>query len=402
MADEKPIIVIKKKGGHGGHHGGAWKIAYADFVTAMMAFFMVMWLINSASERTKQAIASYFRRPGLFVSGSGTPLEIGGAGFLEDGQPPAKFIGESDNEGEIKEPVKRKDDQTGPILAGDIDIKIAKLKELIKQITKTDEKTAGELLNKAAGLGEQEAEMEDVAEMIRQQITTSPELKELLGTVDVKVDADGLNIEIMDTDKSSMFALGSPRIQPEAEEAFTKISKILATVPNTIDIVGHTDAKPFASRTGSYSNWELSTDRANAARKLLESQGIAPERIRGIVGKADTELKEEKDPFSAANRRITLKMRFNAAKTVNLAQDPKALEKLPLLEQKYNEDQARVEAANVHSFTVKEIIKGNKDKKPSPLPESSGTGQQPTEDPIGKDKIFGDSPVISPREFFEH
>jgi flagellar motor protein MotB len=88
MADDKPIIVIKKKGGHGGHHGGAWKVAYADFVTAMMAFFMVMWLVNSASEPTRQNIASYFRKPGLFASGSGTPLQIGGAGFLEDAAPP--------------------------------------------------------------------------------------------------------------------------------------------------------------------------------------------------------------------------------------------------------------------------------------------------------------------------
>ena len=84
MADDKPIIVIKKKGGHGGHHGGAWKVAYADFVTAMMAFFMVMWLVNSAETKTKKAIASYFRRPGLFESGSGTPLLIGGSGMLPE------------------------------------------------------------------------------------------------------------------------------------------------------------------------------------------------------------------------------------------------------------------------------------------------------------------------------
>ncbi len=364
-ADNKPIIVIKKKGGHGGHHGGAWKVAYADFVTAMMAFFMVMWLVNSAEVSTKKSIASYFRRPGLFEHGSGTPLLMGEAGILADAYAPTqKKKQEQYSSGDLQQVLKKK---TGSEDAKK-DKKITKSKGdnadklVLKGDTKSKRGQAGEAKEEGSQGGEankdinlpQQAEdakklalmfqeneqknnlvsqdkkmdfppggprpidkaelerqmLESVKEQLEQEMIKSPELKELLGLVEVKLEADGLKIEIMDTEKSSMFSLGSARILPDAQLAFQKIGAVIGKLPNRVDIVGHTDGKPFSARAGGYSNWELSADRANAARRLLEQQGIDLTRVSGVVGRADQELRNPQDPLDPSNRRITMKIRF--------------------------------------------------------------------------------------------
>ncbi|MCB0346770.1 MAG: OmpA family protein [Bdellovibrionales bacterium] len=279
--DGKTIIIVKKVSGHGGHHGGAWKVAYADFVTAMMALFLVLWLVNSASVVTKEAIASYFKRPGVFEKGSGTPLEIGGAGILPDTFAPAA-------------------DAISQIMAH-------------KRIY--DSETLGE--RGLEGIGgeqqkEEEIEFEKIATELKESLEgQSGEIETLLGQIDIKVDQRGLVIEIMDTPTASMFQVGSARILPEANEALLSIATILKQLPNPIDIEGHTDARPFSSsQSRRYDNWDLATDRANAARRMLRDAGIQEWQIARVVGYADQRLKRPDEPFNPSNRRISISMRF--------------------------------------------------------------------------------------------
>lgn len=458
MADDKPIIIIKKKGGHGGHHGGAWKVAYADFVTAMMAFFMVMWLVNTAEETTKQNIASYFRRPGLFHSGSGTPLLIGEAGILRDAYVPP-------HKSDTRKQGGKDQDTALPQNTGTDEQRDSKRKVTIKGeqgksggqkdaegkqgLLKDSAPTQGQLSEKSPPKGgiEELAQNEkmmlgQIADEIKRQIAGSKELQELLGMVDVKIDADGLNIEIMDTEKVSMFASGSARINSEAREAFAKLAGIIKNLPNEIDIVGHTDAKPFSLRPGAYSNWELSSDRAQAARRLLEENGLAPDRMRSVVGRADKEPRIVSDPLASANRRITLKMRFKFNQNIDLGKQPDALnepEKIPepvateVPQRSVNQvnaatqpaaqsapnapDQAATGAAEaadstVHSFEAKDL-------KPKELPANDhyrpkknvsarerddriklsdeSEGQSSSGAP-SKGGIFGDNPIVSPND----
>lgn len=404
MADDKPIIIIKKKGGHGGHHGGAWKIAYADFVTAMMCFFMVMWLVNSASTPTKQSIATYFRRPGIFDSGSGTPLLLGNSGILTDAAPP---VGEDKGKkspavhdsSQYKKKSGTDDSQSDRRITFRGENNTDKPLPEVSEISGLTTKDPGETLSRI----DKKKILDEIAEQIREKVMGTPELAELLGIVDVKVEADGLNIEIMDTEKTSMFLSGSARIQPEAEAAFAKITGILAKLNNKIDIIGHTDAKPFASRTGGYTNWELSADRANAARRVLEESGIPADHISSVIGQADRTPRTPNDPLAASNRRITLKMQFDFTKNIDLAKDPEGLDKIPLYEKEHqeaikkSEEERKAAREKVHSLTPKEILEANKNKKSVTLPSD----YQKREENLSssKDKIFGDSPVIGQPDF---
>lgn len=438
MADDKPIIVIKKKGGHGGHHGGAWKVAYADFVTAMMAFFMVMWLVNAATVETKENIASYFRKPGLFTDGSGTPLQIGAAGILPEAPPPKpdeKKKGSGMGQIRYKEKSGTdQDDDSRQITykgradkgLGDKDVPSGKSGHGIKEdldipadeityenpeaftrqgptevkkepeasetrMSAAEEKLDGEKLNL-------QKQMEKIAEQIRKEIEASPELKELLGIVDVRIDADGVNIEIMDTAKTSMFTRGSARILPAAQDAFNKLAEIIGKLPNSVEILGHTDSKQYGG-TG-YSNWELSADRANAARRLLVARGIPADRIVSVVGRAERDLRVKEDPFADANRRITLKMKFAEAQ-VSTSVNPAELEQISRREPSLAPPlPSSAPQEQVHSFTPQQINKRRKTKKGRgvvvTLPEANGSE---VIDEEGSEPIF-DSPVLGPDDHF--
>ena len=401
MADDKPIIIIKKKGGHGGHHGGAWKVAYADFVTAMMAFFMVMWLVNSAETATKQNIANYFRRPGIFQEGSGTPLMIGHAGIMESAPPAmgadkAKKGAAAGQEIQYKKKSGTEEADESKTMSNKGEDGAKKALEEISENVGVKTENPGDNLSKQ----KKQDILEELAEEIRQKIAASPELSQLLGVVDIKVDADGLNIEIMDTDKSSMFASGSASISPEAKLAFYKVTDMIRKLNNNIEIVGHTDAKPFATRRGGYSNWELSSDRANAARRILEEGGIPSERITSVVGRAEKDLKDTEQPFAPGNRRITLKMKFDFSKKVDLSKDPLALDKIPEYKKEYEDKKIQVEedrnkkieAQKTHSLTTQDIL-GKKDKGIVIIPPDYKKKEE--EITHRKDKIFGDSPVLS-------
>lgn len=346
MADDKPIIIIKKKGGHGGHHGGAWKVAYADFVTAMMAFFMVMWLVNTAEVATKQSIASYFKRPGIFSEGSGTPLLIGGAGILEDGMAPSKpqkNAGDGSMAGSAASaqgtaaptpkirtsPEPKQSPQSGAAgqqqgtgTAGQQQGAGALGQQQNQAQTGAGQAKEGTEMGGKGSDPEAQREASEksafkvLSEEIKREVNTVPELAKVLGLVNVKLEADGLQVDIMDSDTESMFALGSAQVLPEARAALIKLGELLKDFSNQIEVFGHTDARPFSSRIGGYSNWELSSDRANAARKLLEIGGVKPDRFATVSGKADRELLNTKDPNAAENRRITLKMRFKKKRTM--------------------------------------------------------------------------------------
>jgi chemotaxis protein MotB len=238
MADEQPIIVIKKKGGHGGHHGGAWKVAYADFVTAMMALFIVLWLMNS-SKPVQEAVGGYFRDPNGVAQKKGTAL--GGAGETA--------------------PVIKKED-------------MAKLKaDLLKAM-------------------EQLADFEKLKKQI--ELTVTPE---------------GLKIELMEDANGTFFENGRAQPTPILQNLLKVLSVEVGKLPNPVSIEGHTDSKPF-SDSQTYGNWELSTDRANTARRLMENSGLRPNQVVQVRGFADQDLRKPLQPQDASNRRVTLIIQY--------------------------------------------------------------------------------------------
>lgn len=413
MADDKPIIVIKKKGGHGGHHGGAWKIAYADFVTAMMCFFMVMWLVNTASTPTKQAIASYFRKPGIFTDGSGHPISPGGQGILPDAFTPPK----SADRKKIKNPV----DDPAPRLSGELD------KDLDKQYThdgrmepepfKGPDLKSGRTWDEHAERDTRQKEdlraigMKAQAELL-ERVKAVPDAAEKLGAIEIKADQDGIKIEIMDTERVSMFNSGSSVIRPPAQAAFALIAGVLKEYPNTIDISGHTDATPFPSRSGGFSNWELSADRANAARRLLETNGYPAAQVSSVIGKAATEPKVPKNPSAPSNRRITLKVRFDpraAAQSGAASEIVESLKRNLLPPQPPPNGTASVEPPPETTPAAAATA------PPSPIPETPTPQNSPSSkyirlpegppvtanpDYMPEDKIFGNIPVVKPGELY--
>lgn len=289
--DGKTIIIVKKVVGGHGHHGGSWKVAYADFVTSMMAFFMVLWLVNSASTPVRERIASYFRAPGVFEKGSGTPIEAGGAGILPDTfAPPAEKNSQVQPNNRIYEVISPDGEKRE--VFGDGGGK-ADANQGAKETSKEKEK------------------FDQIAAEIQKEIEKSAgKIDGLIGKIEVKVDQRGLHLEIMDTAKASMFARGSADILPEAHQQLEKITQILLTLPNPLDIEGHTDAAPFKGVKTTYDNWSLSTDRANSARRVLVGAGMRESQVARVVGYASQRLKAPEDPLAATNRRISISMRF--------------------------------------------------------------------------------------------
>jgi chemotaxis protein MotB len=292
MSDKAPIIIKKiKKGGHGGHHGGAWKVAYADFVTAMMAFFLLMWLLNATSEVQKRGISNYFGPAGHMVGVGGSGGILGGTAI--------------DSEGAF-------DDSRANPPSGSEDIKPDISKDVDGEGTSSKPPPANataDALGKEkaqADMKKKEDEMfKEVEGMIRQAIEETPDLKDLAQNLIVENTPEGLRIQIVDKDRYSMFPNGKADMYPHTKQMLQKVAKIISTMPNQISIFGHTDAKPF-SGDSHYTNWELSSDRANATRRELLSQGFPQERIMNVVGKADREPLLPAKPEDDQNRRISI------------------------------------------------------------------------------------------------
>jgi chemotaxis protein MotB len=237
MDTPAPIIVIRKKKAHQGHHGGAWKVAYADFVTAMMAFFMVLWLMNS-SQKVQEAVGAYFRDP----TGKG------------------KMAGSS--------------------VAGN-----------------------------GAGVSVSKNDMNRLKEKLQQAMRSMPEFNQLKDQVKMTVTGEGLRVELLETDRGMFFESGSATPSHNGEDLLLLMAKELSQLPNQLLIEGHTDAKPF-SGARQYSSWELSTERANSARRLMEANGLRNGQIVQVRGFADRQLRLPEDPNNPSNRRVTVIVKY--------------------------------------------------------------------------------------------
>ena len=234
-----PIFVIKrKKAGHAGRHGGAWKVAYADFVTAMMALFLVLWLMG-ADDKVKEAISAFFNNP----SGPGT--------------------------------------QTGTAAAG-----------------------AGNAIQLAKD------DMAKLREKMEQALKTMPNFRDMKDHVEMTITSDGLRIELLETQAGMFFESGRPLPSATGAELLTRLAEELGKMPNNLLIEGHTDAKPYVTKDGSYGNWELSTDRANSARRLMEAHGVRRDQVDQVRGFADHQLRHPKDPEHPSNRRISVIVQY--------------------------------------------------------------------------------------------
>ena len=268
----QPIIVKKiKKGGHG-HHGGAWKIAYADFVTAMMAFFLLMWLLGSTTEGDKKGIADYFSSPlkiALLSSGSGA----GDASHVVKG-------GGQD--------LTR---TTGQVKRGEIEAK----RDTVNLQALKQEQVRAEI-----------ARLEDLKKKVEQKIAASERLAPMASQIKLDMTRDGLRIQILDEQARPMFASGSAVVQPYMRELLKEIGQVLTQVPNRLTLEGHTDSQPFAGGERGYSNWELSADRANASRRELAAGGLADERVLRVQGLASSQPIDVADPRASSNRRISI------------------------------------------------------------------------------------------------
>ncbi len=267
----QPIIVKKiKKGGHAAH-GGAWKIAYADFVTAMMAFFLLMWLLGSTTEGDKKGIADYF----------GSPLKVALAGGAGSGD--ASHVVKGGGEDLTR--------SGGQVKRGDVD---APKKTINLAALKAEQKRA------------EVAKLQEIKNTIEQKIQASERLKALSSQLRLDMTRDGLRIQIVDEQNRPMFASGSAVVQPYMRELLQAIGAILTEVPNLLTLEGHTDAQPFSGGERGYSNWELSADRANASRRELMAGGLAENRVLRVQGLAFSQPFDRNDPTSASNRRISI------------------------------------------------------------------------------------------------
>ena len=276
MAELDQAIFIKKikKGGHG-HHGGAWKVAFADFAVAMMAFFLLMWLLASTTTQQQATISSYFNDPlattGYSGNGAGNPALNGGDGIL-DGRGANPFTGKSDDE---------------------------------TAISHASNNGASEAAAEAAAEAAEHAVLAELLEDLRSIIDAGKALEDFADQLMFALSAEGLQIQIVDKENRAMFDQGSAILQPYTREILREIVAVIEQAPNRISISGHTDAKPYASSTG-YSNWELSADRANAARRELIAAGLPEGKIGRVVGLGPSDLLDPSQPEAPINRRISI------------------------------------------------------------------------------------------------
>lgn len=270
---EQPIIIKNIKKG-GGHHGGAWKVAYADFVTAMMAFFLLLWLLNVSTDEQLNAISNYFdpTHPKIAETRSGSDGLMGGLSVS--------------TEGAMVTQVQPLTQPTPTGQAGD------------------RAKSAEDAARKKAA-AEEEKRFEDAQKELEQKIMEVPELAAMAENLLVDMTPEGLRIQMVDSEGKSMFESGSAKLKQEAQLLLGMISEIIKPLPNDLSIRGHTDSSGYGPGAD-YTNWELSADRANASRKALELFAFPPERINNVVGKADREPLKKDDPYHPSNRRISI------------------------------------------------------------------------------------------------
>jgi len=240
----QPIIVIKRTGDHGGHHGGAWKVAYADFVTAMMALFIVLWLM-SQSDAVKKAVAGYFNDPKGTASLLGTNMTGTGAGN-----------------------------------------------------------------GKTQAVDPNQLQLEDLKEKLEREIRARKDLEKLNKQIEITITSEGLRIELIEDKNGTFYQSGSANLSPSGQELLALLAAELKTLPNQLQIEGHTDAAQYSNDTN-YGNWELSADRANSARRLLQQDGVRADQVTQVRGYADQLLRVKSNPYDPSNRRISILVKNN-------------------------------------------------------------------------------------------
>jgi len=237
MEKARPIIIIKKKGGHGGHHGGAWKVAYADFVTAMMALFIVLWLLNS-SKQIQEAVGGYFKDP------TGTSRKVG-----------SNMMGVGEN----------------------------------FAITKDN--------------------MPKLKEQLQKAVQQMKDFEKLKNHIEMTVTSEGLRVELLESATGTFFNSGSPLLNTDGKQLLVMLAQQLGELPNKVSIEGHTDATPYGGNAN-YTNWELSSDRANSARRLMQSNGLKADQVRQVRGFADQQLRKPDAPTDPSNRRVSIIVQY--------------------------------------------------------------------------------------------
>jgi chemotaxis protein MotB len=238
-APSQPIIVIKKKGGHGGHHGGAWKVAYADFVTAMMALFIVLWLMH-ASPEVQKAVGGYFKDPSGTASLTGTNVAGAGAGMTLD-----------------------------------------------------------------------KKNIENLKEKLQKAIQQNPEFDKLKNNIEMTVTGEGLRIELVESEKGLFFESGQPFPTGLGKDLLVKLAQELSKMSGPVALEGHTDSQRYG--TENYTNWELSADRANAARRIMQTSGLKASQVTQVRGFADQRLRIPENPKDPSNRRVSIIVQYNPA-----------------------------------------------------------------------------------------
>jgi len=306
MADQPPIIIIrKKKIVAGGHHGGAWKVAYADFVTAMMSFFLLLWLLNVTTDVQRKGIADYFAPASISKSESGAGGVMGGQTItasgaqFSDSTPPTNqsvtipTVGQGD---EGDEETKGKDQGAGE--AKTAEANAAKASEQARVLSKDEATMVDSMKKEEEGFKQAEA-------ALKQAITGSPELRDFANQIVVDRTPEGLRIQIIDRDKFSMFPSGGSVPYERARDLILLVGKVVARLPNNISVTGHTDGTPF-SALSKRDNWTLSTERANVSREYLVAAGVDEKRVARVSGLADREPFNANDPKDSRNRRISI------------------------------------------------------------------------------------------------
>ncbi|MDR3499974.1 MAG: flagellar motor protein MotB [Parvibaculum sp.] len=298
-ANQQPIIYKKvKKAGHA-HHGGAWKIAYADFVTAMMAFFLLMWLISMTTPEQKQGLADYFAPASVSRSTSGAGGILGGTAFDAEGN---RMPGSAPRVVmTISTPAAPKSSQTEDKRTASASNGTAESTNAAQAAQAVSNPNTSPIQSNSRD----EENFRSAAESLRQAMQNNPDLAALSHNVIIDETPEGLRIQIVDQDGRSMFPAGHAEPYERTRLLVQTVGKILLRLPNRISISGHTDSNPYQGGPG-YSNWELTSDRANAARRIIEDQGLPDDRIYQVVGKADSEPLFPEDPHMAANRRLSI------------------------------------------------------------------------------------------------
>ena len=288
MAEDKskqPVIIKRVKKAEHAAHGGAWKIAYADFVTAMMAFFLLLWLLNSVTQEQLEGISNYFAPVSVSSTTSGAGDILGGATMTEEG---------------VAQSTTSRDSVT-------IDLPPPKAGTGGDTGDEESEATPGEKAAEEKRLQVEQGQFEKAKEELEQAIAGMPQLKQLAESLLIDNTPEGLRIQLIDKENVSMFPSGSAKMYLHTRRLLELVSKVILKMPQQISIAGHTDAQRFVSDTG-YSNWELSADRANAARRELVHFKVPFERVSRVIGKAATELFLPDDPNNSKNRRLSIIM----------------------------------------------------------------------------------------------